>query len=140
MAVIDKTIEVEIAGVKRQLAKPTRRNRDRLFESTHAWKKERLADNLRLAGIDGSDMLPHLSKFDNRHMTMDDLLDYVNSIGVTELLERSLASYGDEASVIVDAVDNPIELACKLWGWTTGAEIKSDDSPLPNEQTPPAQA
>ena len=141
MSAIDRFIEKDIAGKKHKLLKPTRRVRDRLSESAHAWKKERMSHNLRLAGIDGDEMVARLEEFDGRKATMADVIEYVNSVGVMELLELALSDY-DEAADIADAVEDPMALACELWGWQmegVASGTTGDEANPPKPVEGPAQ-
>lgn len=132
MAVIDNYLEVSIGGELRKLRKPTRRTWDSLYDNAHNWHKQRYADNLRLAGIDGEDMIQELSQFDKRKITTPELLQYVNSgIGLTDALERALVDYGKEAPELADQVEDPMKVACELYGWT----VEEPDSTEKKQQT-----
>ena len=69
--------------------RPPPRHRLQLAESAHAWQKQRLADNLRLSGIDGDDMLDELEQFDAENdPTENDIIAYCNGgAGTVEALE-----------------------------------------------------
>lgn len=134
----DRYISKTIGGVEYKLHKRTWRHRARIQESAKAFHKQAYSDNLRLAGYDGDDLLPMLTAFDKRPLTVEQWLDYiVSDAGVGEALSLALPKDVDSDTVIDAALEDGTALAivAELWGITFA---KPEESPAsePAEDTP----
>jgi hypothetical protein len=139
----EEYIEEKIGEQIIRFAKPTVRMRAGVMANAKAWKKERYADNLRLAGIDGLDMLPFLKSFDGQRLLPEDFIDYLDDdAGQIDTLEKSLGGYpSGERPGIINSIgdDKRKEITAKLWGLTlVPIEGVPTDPPKPLTETTPA--
>lgn len=137
----EKHLQKTIAGQAVKFLKRTWRQRIRIRESAKAWHKEKLADNLRAAGLATEEILERLAVYDARAvLSPQQYGDYLmDGPGLEEALELALAQEPD-GSAIADAMsdDERQEVVAEIWGITLEPAA---DPPTPAAETaaPPAK-
>lgn len=142
-AVFEKTVDETVAEETITLLKPTPRQQAQMKTSAKSWHKERLGENLRLAGIDGMAMLPYLQNFDRTPMTLGDFLAYINDDnGQVEAMELALADNPSAEAIVLALVreDRLLSVVAKLWGFDV-VTIDPTTAPAAEEtvETAPAE-
>jgi hypothetical protein len=104
-----------VGGKELRLRKPTYRDLVQLRESAHRWRKERFADNLQCAGIEGKAMLAELTEFDRTDLPS--IADYINSgHGQIEAAGMAVENEADLEALL--AAPDLMDIVAALWGLT----------------------